>query len=238
MHEGHRERMLEKLKASESSLNDHELLEIMLFPMIPRKNTNGVAHRLLDAFGSLNGIFLASATELAQVEGIGEKTAAQIRNIGLLYERMRFGKEEQPRKFNIDAYSGFLTQRYAGLSEEVVEVFCLDSSQRIKSCKRFSSGNAERVRVRAEEISAFVAASRADGVVVAHNHPAAGCTPSRADDDFTGKFAVVCSVNNVKFYDHIIVGTNGVYSYFRLGHMDKIRQKYNIDQIVSGNPLL
>ena len=87
MHEGHRKRMLERLEHAERSLEEHELLEILLFNAIPRKNTNELAHALLSAFGSLDALFHAGTDELKAVPGVGGSTAAYLRIIGMFLER-------------------------------------------------------------------------------------------------------------------------------------------------------
>ena len=92
MHEGHRKRMLERLERAEGSLEEHELLEILLFNAIPRKNTNELAHRLLSAFGSLRSLFRAGMSELKAVPGVGESTAAYLKIVGMFLERAD-GKE-------------------------------------------------------------------------------------------------------------------------------------------------
>ena len=77
MHEGHRKRMLQRLEHGEG-LQDHELLEVLLFNAIPRKNTNPLAHELLTAFSSLGELFGASYEELLDVDGVGPETAAYL----------------------------------------------------------------------------------------------------------------------------------------------------------------
>ena len=78
VHSGHRERIVDKFVAHPDSPSDHELLEILLFSFIPRKNTNDIAHNLLNRFGSIEKVFACSPTELITVEGIGKKTAERI----------------------------------------------------------------------------------------------------------------------------------------------------------------
>ena len=78
MHEGHRQRMIARLEDHEESLLDHELLEILLFNAIPRKNTNEIAHALLEKFGSLSAIATAETKSIATVKGVGESTAAYL----------------------------------------------------------------------------------------------------------------------------------------------------------------
>ena len=82
-HEGHRKRIIQKLESG--TLLDHEVLEILLFASLPRRNTNDIAHRLLQKFGSMQEVFSASQEELKKVKGIGDTTATNLRCIGIIY---------------------------------------------------------------------------------------------------------------------------------------------------------
>lgn len=137
MHEGHRQRMLQRLEDAEH-LQDHELLEILLFNAIPRKNTNPLAHELLAEFVSLDGLMRASYEELLNVQGIGKETAAYLRCIAILCERLKKREDPLPRLFNVRDFSGFLFERLAPLKEEVIELFALDAQQHIIAEKRFT----------------------------------------------------------------------------------------------------
>ena len=90
MHEGHRKRMYEKLK-NDDGLYEHELLEILLFNAFQRKNTNPIAHALLDSFGSISGVLNASVEELCAVEGVGESVALYLKCIGECTKRTSAG---------------------------------------------------------------------------------------------------------------------------------------------------
>ena len=96
-HDGHRHRIIEKLDSG--NLCEHEILEILLFNAIPRRNTNELAHRLLAAFGSVRGIFSATVAQLKTVDGVGENVAAYLRCVGKFYEVYRAADEERfPKK--------------------------------------------------------------------------------------------------------------------------------------------
>ena len=235
MHEGHRQRMLRRLNADERSMQDHELVEVLLYNAIPRKNTNETAHRLLEAFGSLDGIFHASFEQLCRIEGVGKETAAYLRTIAVCNERMRFNDTSYPEKFNFASYCEFIGKRFKGLAEEVVEIYALDSTERVKCTARFTSHDAGKAAVNPEKLSQFMIGSHADGIVVAHNHPQERAKASAADDEFTAFVALSCSQYNAKFYDHIIVGTDGFYSYFRDGRIDKFRENYSMKNILKSN---
>lgn len=233
MHEGHRQRILQRLEESGESLQDHELLEMMLFNAIPRKNTNGIAHSLIDAFGSLYGVFHATPAQLRSVKGVGPEVAAFLRCNGLIFSRIEKPKTN-PIKFNLQSFSEHVSKSFASLDQEVIEIFCLDGSERVKGSRRFTSDSANKVQVRSEEINRYIVGIMPNGIVAAHNHPEGTCRPSEEDDRFTAQLMMTCSLNNVKFYDHLITGKDGVYSYFRVGKMEDIRKKYHVNNLLGG----
>ena len=103
MHEGHRKRLLEKLKNGDS-LFEHELLEILLFNAYPRKNVNPVAHALLKRFPCINEILNAEVEELTAVEGVGENVALYLKCIG---ECLRYKSDSEASgvpQWHKDAY--------------------------------------------------------------------------------------------------------------------------------------
>ena len=231
VHEGHRQRMLERLQQN-GAMQDHELLEILLFNAIPRKNTNELAHRLLQAFGGLDGLLRADMNDLVHVEGVGPSTAAYLHSIGLIYSRA----EEERRRiipiFNsMHDFSDFIVARFRGLSEEFIELFCLDSKGRVGFCKRYSSGQKDGVTVSPEEINRFLVEHKPHSLVIAHNHPDGTASPSAQDDAFTVQAQMICSMNNVFFSDHVIVAGEALYSYFFVGRMHEIRKNYQFSNI-------
>lgn len=236
LHEGHRQRMLHRLETGEESLREHELLEILLFNAIPRRNTNEIAHRLLSAFGSLDGVFNASFQELQTVEGVGAETAAYLRCIALCFARKQMCAPS-PKPFDASSFSSLVQERLSGLTEEVIDVYCIDKNEKIKISKRYTSFRRDRASVGVGELSRFLAAQLPYGIVLAHNHPNASCRPSEEDEQFTASVTALCSMHGILFYDHLIVGADGTYSYFRLGRMEGIREAFSVGNILSGKVL-
>ena len=232
MHEGHRQRMLERLFSSAESLQEHELLEILLFYAIPRKNTNTLAHEIIDRFGSLQDVFRATPKQLKQVKGVGDSTAALIHTVGLVAARLKNEKAPEIQLFNVSSFSTFLTERYANLCDEVLELFCIDANDRIKFIKDFTSYNNTNVTIPAEEVTALLVSHRPFGLVLAHNHPHGSCRPSKEDDKFTAQLQVLCSINGTKVYDHIIVSGTDYYSYKLNGRMDDINRNFSIGSVL------
>ncbi len=231
-HEGHRQRILERLKRDGEGLCDHELLEILLFNAIPRKNTNDIAHALLEAFGSLKGVLSADLEMLSDVEGIGASTAAYLRCIGLMYDRV--GKKERQRLvFNTRTFIDYLTERYLPLREEVLEVYCLNKQGCIVGSKRFTSSVADRVVIAPEEVSKYISSAHPPMLVLAHNHVGVPSAPSEQDDRFTAQIQMLCSINNVDLRDHIVIGSDGAFSYSLSGRLARIRRSFNIHHVIA-----
>lgn len=233
MHEGHRKRIIDRLANNQESLQEHELLEILLFNAIPRKNTNEIAHRLLSAFGGIDGVFRASMQELQTVGGIGQSTAAYLKCIALFYEKLSLpDKDALPRALSLGDVSGFVTQRLQSLEFEAIEVYALDESKRVRDVRRFTVGSANMASISPEALNAFIAAKHPAAIIVAHNHVRTTCKPSAEDDIFTAQAQMVCSMNNIDLYDHLILGTDGLYSYFGVGKLQAIREQFSINKFL------
>ena len=232
MHEGHRKRMLERLEKAEGSLAEHELLEILLFNAIPRKNTNELAHRLLSAFGSLRAVLGAEMAELKAVPGVGESTAAYLRIIGIFYARAQLKEPELPSAFSFAAFRPFLIERFEGAREEYVELYSLDGKDSVKNVRRFSSEKSFQASVDPKEISRFLVEAKPAAMVAVHNHITGPATPSREDDDFTAQLEILCSMHNVSLRDHIICSPEGVYSYFLSGKLNELSARYSIGNVL------
>ena len=229
MHEGHRQRMMEKL-ASESTLQDHELLEILLFYAIPRKNTNELAHSLIDACGGLGNVFRADVKLLASVNGVGKATAAYLKTVGAIYDRIEAGdlREAAHTIFSYRDFSEYIVGRFKGMREELLELYAIDAKNRICFIQSFTSGERDHVELSSTDVSRFIAEHKPKGIVVAHNHPNGSADPSVNDNEFTRLTHVLCSLNNVTLVDHVIVGADRTYSYYLTGELDNIRAQYDI----------
>lgn len=232
MHEGHRKRMIEKAGADAAALADHELLEILLYHCIPRVNTNPVAHALIASFGSLRGVFSASYRQLLGVKGVGEATAGYLRCVAELLGRLDTGGETVVDIANLYEFRKLIETRLIEIKQEIVELYCLDVHGKVIYRKEFTSQSGDLAEVGMAELNRLLADHRPHGLIVAHNHPFGPAAPSHTDDAFTGKIQLLCSMNGVYLYDHVIVGKNGYYSYFEEGRMEEIRTEYRVENVI------
>ncbi len=232
MHEGHRKRMYEKLK-NDDGLYEHELLEILLFNAFQRKNTNPIAHALLDSFGSISGVLNASVEELCAVEGVGESVALYLKCIGECTKRTSAGSAGVAQLKSYDDFKNFVRIRLRGRCEEVLELYCLDKSGKVKKISSFSSDETSRVRVDADKVARVISAVKPHGLLIAHNHLSGDSLPSANDDRFTMEVQLMCSMNNVCLYDHCIYASDkNIFSYFSSGKIDKIKSGFSFEKLV------
>ena len=233
MHEGHRKRMYEKLKNGDS-LYEHELLEILLFNAFQRKNTNPIAHALLDAFGSIAGVLNAEVDELCAVEGVGESVALYLKCIGECTKKAV--SSEKPGAVclkNYEDFRRFVCARMRGKTAEALELYCLDKSGKVKKISLFSSNEQSKVQVDADRVAKIISAVKPYGLIIAHNHLSGSSLPSENDDRFTMEVQLMCSINGVSLYDHCIYASDSnVFSYFSSGKIDAIKRSFSFDKLV------
>jgi DNA repair protein RadC len=225
MHEGHRNRLYEKLK--KDALADHEWLEALLFNALPRRNTNDLAHALIAKFGSSYAVVNASVEELQSVPGVGLNIACYLRNIGRLLEIHRQKNElAYPAVFHPRDFLPFVKQAYKGTMYEVLELYLLDGEGGIMKKRAFSVESIARVSVVPEDLSEFLLERGASGVVMVHNHPCGMAIPSNADDEMTKNCQMLCSMHNRLLCEHVICAQDGVYSYYLSGRLQEISNRY------------
>ena len=231
MHEGHRQRLYQKLKNGDN-LYEHELLEMLLFNAYPRVNTNPIAHELLSRFPSISAVLGASYEELMSVRGVGEKVALYLMCLGKCLSMRNKADSFITVSCRGDILS-LVKMRLGERTSEVLELYFLDKNGKVLRICTFTSGESHRVTVKSEELIKLISVSRPYGIIIAHNHTNGSLKPSLADDDFTKECQVVCSMNNVRLYDHVIyAGQSQFYSYFDSGRMSEIEREFSIGSIL------
>ena len=230
-HDGHRKRMMAKLESG--TLLDHELLEVILYPFLPRRNTNDIAHRLLRKFGSIQEVFCATQEELRKVKGIGASSAANIRCLGIVYrEYFCVRKESYEGQYEPSNFLAYINEQYACLDCEVFDVYLIKKGNEIVKRKRFTEDDGMSAKINAADLSKLLAEEKPSGIVVVHNHPKGVSKPSSLDDETTNRCQVVCSMHGVIFCDHYIYSPYGVYSYYLSGHLKKVSEVFSIDKLI------
>lgn len=215
IHKNHRSRMRETIrKTGVDGISDVNLLEYLLFYSIPRKDTNEIAHRLLDAFGSLNGVFNATYDQLLDVEGMGENSALLISLVpGICRRYIDSGYGKKINLSEPEDLMEYIKTRYYGERKEVFCVVCLDALGNLINSFKLSEGSPETVSFDKRAILETTLRVKADTVVFVHNHPNGVAAPSRNDVDVTSEFLTVFRKVGIKFADHIIVAGEDTFSF-------------------------
>ena len=207
VHDGHRQRKRSQfLENGLDAFQEHEVLELLLYYAIPRKDTNPIAHALLKKFGSLDAVFAAPVEELMRVEGVGENAAALIRLIQPLYRRIRISATEEETILNsVEKAGEFFVGRFAGERTESMYQACLDAKGKLLNVQRLSAGDVNFVHADIRSIVQNALLCRASAVILAHNHPSGVALPSDADNAVTLQVHRVLQSVGVTLFDHIIV---------------------------------
>lgn len=209
LHRGHRNRVRIKFKNDPTCLEDHEVLELLLYHSIPRQNTNEVAHRLIKHFGSFRRVFDADVTQLQEVEGIGENSALFLRSISETIARYSQDAHfiTQPLTSRA-ALMEYLCSLFIGESKEKVYLILLSSSGRILHTEAIGSGFAGISEIAIKKMNALAVSSNAASALLVHNHPDGIPIPSRQDISTTQKIRVLLDQLGVNLIDHFIVVDN------------------------------
>lgn len=209
-HKNHRERLRETFKnVGIEGIPDHNILEFILFYSIPRKDTNELAHKLIDEFGSLSRVFDASYEELLEVDGIGESSALLISMVPSICRR--YIENKTKGKINLsdpkDAQK-YMIEKFYGCKKEVFYLLCLDGVGNLINCCKISEGITGTVLVDKRTIMQTALRNDADKVIISHNHPNGIAVPSREDLELTSNFSSLMSSVGIRLADHIIVADN------------------------------
>ncbi len=207
IHRGHRIRLKgEFLSGGLQNMPDHKVLELLLFFGIPYKDTNPIAHDLIERFGSLSGVFEASLADLVTVKGMTENAACLIKM--MLPVNRRYIEDVASRKpffTKTEDIVDFLRAKYAGVGNECVYALCFDQQRYLIACRMLNEGDISSSMFDLRKLTALVLETNAASVIISHNHPHGITLPSKEDIDITERACKLLSTLKVDLLDHIIV---------------------------------
>ena len=183
LHEGHRGRLKERfLELGIDSFDPHNILELILFYSIPRKDTNEIAHRLLEHFGSLSQVLEAPVEELCKVPGISENAATLLHLATEVGRYYMVNRSTQTQILpTVDSCARYLQPFFFGRRNETVFLLCLDAKCKVLCCKEVGEGSVNSAGISIRKIVETALAANATTVVLAHNQPSGIAVPSGED---------------------------------------------------------
>ena len=206
-HKGHRQRMRERVQSyGLDSLAEHEALEYVLYLTNAQRDTNGIAHDLIDRFGDFAAVLEASEEELCTVEGVGPSTARMLHllpQISRYYGRSRTSTTRCIK--TTEQMVSYLMAKFAWSDYERAMLVSLDSRKRVRAAVWLREGTSDRVSLDIKNVVAAAIKGGTDAVVLCHNHPNGVALPSLEDMDATGSIARALGLVNVHLLDHFIL---------------------------------
>lgn len=220
IHKGHRERLKARfLEEGLDNFTDIQALELLLFYAIPQKDTNPIAHALLDHFGSLSRVLEADVEELKKVPGISDHSATLL---ALVTELGRYYQVDCAQRVEVlttlDACGAYLVPRFFGRSNETVFLLCLDAKCKVLCCKEIGEGSVNSTSISIRKVVETAMSANATTVVLAHNHPSGVALPSSEDVQTTRRVAAALSAVEVHLADHIVVAEGDYVSMVQSGY--------------------
>lgn len=213
--EGHRARLRDRfLHSHGTGVADYELLELALTFSIPRKDVKPIAKALLTKFGDLSGVLHASPEQLAHIDGLGPSSVTLFMVVSQLALRVRRARlKNLPLLANRLELTDYLYTLFADKTREEFHVLFLDNHLRLIADETLFTGTLTEAMVGPREVIKRALELNAAGLIVTHNHPSGIPSPSHADRSTTSALAKACGMVGLTLHDHIIVGTEGHYSF-------------------------
>jgi DNA repair protein RadC len=214
-HDGHRERLRERCrKSGYNSLSEYEKLELLLFAYVPRKNTNDIAHILIDTFGSFANVLDAREEDLLQVKGMTAIAALYLSTLPDIVISYRVSKAAL--KHTINNASGAMEYFKINIgmrTTEVMQILCMNIKNQLIHTISLEGKTPDSVEINMSALISEIVRHNAKNIIVGHNHPSGDVAPSRHDLDFIRSFDKALSILSIDLLDSIIVGGDDCFSF-------------------------
>jgi DNA repair protein RadC len=217
----HRQRLRARfLDGGAQAVPDYEMLELVLFRAIPRRDVKPLARALLDMFGDFAGVISAPTERLSGVAGVGEAVICELKVVEAAAHRLA-----QARVMNravISSWEALLSYCRASMAHRETEqfrVFYLDRKNVLIADEEQARGTVDHVPVYPREVVRRALHHNASALILVHNHPSGDPTPSVADIDMTAQVARAAEVLGITLHDHVVIGRAGEVSFRADGYL-------------------
>ena len=218
IHDGHRQRLKERfLREGLDGFTDVQVLELLLFYVVPRQDTNPIAHDLLVRFGTLARVLDAPVSKLTQVKGISENGATFLKLVRELDRRYVLSQGQDIILNTIQDCCDYLSRFFKGKRNETVFLLSLDAKLKLLSCREVGEGSINYASVPIRRCVEMALEDGATSVILAHNHPSGIAVPSNDDIHTTRRLAMALSAVEIQLADHIVVAEDEYVSMVQSG---------------------
>lgn len=215
VHKGHRERLKQRfLEEGLNSFAPHEILELFLYPYIPQKDTNPIAHALIERFGSLTAVIESNPSDLASIPNMTTNAAIYISLLKQIIPLYLSEKSKLPETIGNRFQALEYFQALIGLDgAEQVYLLCLNSKSKVLKTEHLAEGNISKCNLSIKSIIETSLRHKAFYIILSHNHPSGDCSPSLQDITFTQYLHYTAKMLNITLIDHFIVSRESYFSF-------------------------
>lgn len=217
----HRARLRERfMTGGAAAIPDYELLELILFRSIPRKDVKPLARRLLDHFGDINRVITASPERLSKIKEVGDAVITDFKVLEAAAQRLARARVIQRHVLSSwDALLDYCHTSMAHLETEQFRVLYLDRKNVLIADEEQARGTVDHVPVYPREVAKRALENNASAIILVHNHPSGDPTPSDSDIAMTEQIATALSTLNIVVHDHLIIGKSRELSFRAQGYL-------------------
>lgn len=229
LHVGHRQRLKSKVNNyGIKTLNEHEILELLLTYSIPQKDTNELAHNLINTFSNLSSVLDASREDLKLVKGVGDETALFLTSLPYIFDCYTRSKiSEKPVLNSTYKCVEFFRKNECVKKSEVLYIACVDPKNKLLRLLEFCDNDTISVNVDMRGVMQKVLPTGTRSIVLFHTHPQGNCNPSTEDVSTTKKMLFVCVLLGIDINEHLILNENDYFSFGASGLLEQIRGEVN-----------
>ena len=230
IHENHRDRMRQRISNDGiQSLQDHEILEYLLYAYIPRKDTNPLAHKLLNLAGSLEAVFSSPREFLESIPNMTKSASLFLSSMSGIIKRCE-SKKDDKRSISVatvESASRYFQNLFGNDSVEQLYVALSSKNGKLAEVHKVGSGNIKECEVDMKKLILSLAGKEEKSVIVAHNHPSGNPNPSFDDFMFTKWLCSFFSAMGMTLHDHIIVSPKGYFSFWGNDVLQVYKDEYD-----------
>ncbi|QUJ76147.1 DNA repair protein RadC [Sulfitobacter albidus] len=217
----HRQRLRARfMGGGPDAMPDYELLELVLFRAIPRRDVKPLARALMDRFGDFNRVITASEARLREISGVGDAVVVELKIVAAAAQRMARSKVMKSHVLTgWDALLDYCHTSMAHRETEQFRVLYLDRKNTLIGDEEQAKGTVDHVPVYPREVAKRALELNASALILVHNHPSGDPTPSQSDIDMTAQINLACGALGITLHDHLIIGKSAELSFRSEGYL-------------------
>ena len=217
----HRQRLRARfMQGGAAAVPDYELLELVLFRAIPRRDVKPLARALMERFGDFNRVVTASEARLRDISGVGDAVVTELKIVEAAAHRMARARVLQHHVVSSwDALLDYCHTTMAHRETEQFRVLYLDRKNVVIADEEQAKGTVDHVPVYPREVAKRALELNASALILVHNHPSGDPTPSQSDIDMTAQIDAACGALGLVLHDHLIIGKSRELSFRSSGYL-------------------